>query len=204
MPPKHKQTRDSGWKPQRGSVLRHEGNLVLNLIDMGVSTDINHINHFLYCLVSKGITKDVFVTNTSQKCWEEELRDTLETEPSTSSTQWFGASQTSSSLVHLNSHAMPQKGKTCTCIKHPPNRLGLRRRSSSRPEGNLELNFINAGSITRCHQPLNHKTSAMTQPTSIISQKKQKNDTLPFDRGGCAGCMLVAGAVCNLWVWWLW
>jgi len=165
---------------------------------MGGSTDINQINHFLYKqrthaprLVSKGITKDVFVTNTSLKHWEEELRDTLETEPSTSSTQWFGASQTSSNLVHLNSHAMPQKGKTCTCIKHHPNRLGLRRRSSSTPEGNLELNFINAGSITRCHQPLNHKTSAMTQPTSIISQKTKKmTPYLLIGEGALLACWL--------------
>ena len=53
---------------ERESASRHEGNLAFNLIDMGDSTDINHINHFLYCLVSKGITKDVFVTNTSLKC----------------------------------------------------------------------------------------------------------------------------------------
>ena len=78
MPPKHKQTNDSGWNPWRRSKSRPEGTFVLNLIDAGSSTDINQsiISNKQQQTYAPPVRYQKRDPHISLKCWEEELRDT--------------------------------------------------------------------------------------------------------------------------------
>jgi len=197
MPPKHKQTNDSGWNPWRRSKSRPEGTFVLNLIDAGSSTDINQS----------------IISNKQQQTYAPPRQVSKK-----------GSSHQPKMLRrrapwHIGNWALNLVNTRVQCI---PNIINCPQQASQNEYYACTSNIPRIGSdcgegVHRDPKETWNSTSSTQGPSSPTPQpkhqqwqkhqsfhKKQKHDTLPFDRGGCAACMLVARAGCNLWVWWLW